>query len=280
MKKKGKNVTEKKWVLDLDYMHNLAVDIKASRSEKFIRDGISYALQFYDIINFGFNYERPFVRARVAESGQGFNSTSEIYYPPRHLTSVGRINEKGNPFLYLSLTTDVALAEIGAKEGDVVQISFFEPKDKSVRVGIIGEKYKASRGGGSFLPKGTTEILDNLVKKLEKEDRKKAMAYLYPDMFFDEIITNPQASQDDYIHSRTLARLLFEKQRSLDGIMYHSVASYSGLNIALPCDKADCLLGLTYTTLIKVKKAYSYGLFDVELLKKPKNILQDGTIIW
>ncbi|MFA0562749.1 RES domain-containing protein [Vibrio sp. 10N.222.51.C8] len=273
-------MTEQKWVLDLDYMHNLAVDIKASRSEKFIRDGISYVLQFYDIINFSFSYEKSFVRARVAENGQGFNNTSEIYYPPRHLTGVGRINEEGSPFLYLSLTTDVALAEIGAKEGDVVQISAFEPKDKPVCVGIIGEKYKASIGAGNFLPKEATEILANLVKKLEKEDKKKAMAYLYPDMFFDEVITNPNASQDDYIHSRLLARLMFEKQTSLDGIMYHSVASYSGLNIALPCDKADSLLGLAHTILIRVKKAYSYGLFDIELLKKPKNILQDGTIIW
>lgn len=274
------NVTEKKWVLDLDYMHNLAINIKASRSEKFIQDGIHYALQFYDIVNFDFNYERSFIRARVTESGQGFSSTSEIYYPPRDLTRVGRINEEGKPFLYLSLTTDIALAEIGAKEGDVVQVSAFKPKDKPVHVGIIGEKYKASRGGGNFLSNEVTETLANVVRKLEKEDRKKAMAYLYPDMFFDEIITNPQASQDDYIHSRTLARLMFEKQSSLDGIMYHSVASYGGLNIALPCDKADGLLALERTFLIKVKKAYSYGLYDIELLKKPKNILQDGSIIW
>ncbi|MHA7848252.1 RES domain-containing protein [Serratia sp. D1N4] len=273
-------MAETKLVLDLDYMHNLAMKIKASRSDSFVHDGLSYALRFYDIVNFVFNYERSFLRARVTEEGRGFSSTSEIYYPPRHLTRVGRVNEKGNPVLYLSLTVDVALAEIGAKEGDIVQISAFRPKDKPVRVGIIGEKYKASRGSGSFLTGELVEIVSNLVTKMEKEDRKKAMAYLYPDMFFDEIITNPRAYENEYIHSRILAKLIFEKQKTLDGILYHSVASYGGINVALPSYKADSLLGLEYTFLVKIKKAYSYGLFDIEIIGRPKNILKNGSVIW
>ncbi|HIF9175101.1 TPA: RES family NAD+ phosphorylase [Photobacterium damselae] len=273
-------MSETKLILDLDYMHDLAKNIKASNSEKDVHDGLKYALQFYDIINFEFKYGRSFLRARVAQDEQGFKSTSEIYYPPHHVANVGRVNDKGSPFLYLSLTMDVALAEVGAQEGDIVQISAFKPKSKPIRLGIIGEKYKASRGTSSFLPRETTEVLSSLVNKLEKEDRKKAMAYLYPDMFFDDLMTDKKASEFNYIHSRALARLMLDKQRTLDGLLYHSVASFGGTNVALPCDKADSLLGLEYTFLIKVKRAYDYGLYDVEVLKRPREIQQDGTIVW
>ncbi|MEC4727816.1 hypothetical protein HWQ46_19965 [Shewanella sp. D64] len=109
-----------KWILDLDYMHNLVQDIKASNSATFIYDGIKYALQFYDIINFEYKYENSYIRARMTKNEQAFTNTSEIYYPPLQFTNVGRVNEKGDPFLYLSLSLDIALAEIGAKEGDVV----------------------------------------------------------------------------------------------------------------------------------------------------------------
>lgn len=276
----GAYVSEEKFILDLDYMHDLAEKIKSSHSEEHVRDGLKYALQFYDIINFDFKYERSLVRARVADDENGFNNTSEIYYPPHHLTNVGRVNDKGAPVLYLSLTVDVALAEVGAKEGDIVQVSAFEPVNKPVRLGVIGEKYKASRGNNNFLPQDASDILLEVVKKLEKEDRKTAMAYLYPDMFFDDIMTDPNASQYSYIHSRTLAKLLFDKQKSLDGILYHSVACLGGTNIAIPSDKADSLLALSYTSLIKVKRKYAYGLFDIELLKSPRDIQKDGTIIW
>ncbi|MEC4727817.1 hypothetical protein HWQ46_19970 [Shewanella sp. D64] len=99
-------------------------------------------------------------------------------------------------------------------------------------------------------------------------------------MFFDEIITDPVASRFDYIHSRTLTKLLFEKHPSLDALMYHSIASYGGMNIALPYKKADELLALDYTSLVKVNKAFSYGIYDVDVLKTPKNIQHDGKIIW
>lgn len=273
-------MSDKKWILDLDYMHNLANEIKSSIAEKFIADSLAYALGFYDITNFEFSYERAFLRARITENGQPYTHTSEIYYPPPHKVKAGRINEEGAPFLYLSLTLDTALIEIGAQDGDIVQISAFRPKGRPIRVGVIGEKFRASRGLSGILTREASEILSNFVKKLEQEDRKKALAYLYPDLFFDEIFTEADAAKSDYLRSRILARLIFEKQKNLDGILYHSVASYGNKNIALPSRKADELLALEDTILLKVKKAYSYGLYDVEFLKAPRDILQNGEIIW
>ncbi|NRQ42822.1 RES family NAD+ phosphorylase [Rheinheimera sp. YQF-2] len=271
---------DKKWILDLDDIHNRANEIKNSKAENFISDGLEYVLRFYDIINFDFRYERAFLRARHVENGQPYTHTSEIYYPPPHRTKPGRLNEAGFPFLYLSLTLDTALTEIGAQTGDILQISAYRPKDRPIKVGVIGEKYRASRGASGFLPREVTKKLLDIVNELEREDRKKAFAYLYPDLFFDEILRDPEAKQSEYLHSRILTKLIFEKQKDLDGIAYHSVASYGNKNIALPACKADELLGLENTVLVKVKKSYSYGLHDVAFLKAPKDIRLNGDIIW
>lgn len=271
---------DKKWILDLDDMHNLANEIKAGKVEQFISDRLKYALQFYDVINFDFHYERAFLRARKLENGMPFAHMSEIYYPPPHKTKPARLNEPGFPFLYLSLTLDTALTEIGAQTGDILQISAYRPKGRAVKVGVIGEKFRASRGASGFLPRDVAVMLSNIVNKLEREDRKKALAYLYPDLFFDEILRDSEAAQSEYLHSRILAKLIFEKQKDLDGIVYHSVASYGNKNIALPACKADELLGLESTILLRVKKSYSYGLHDVEFIKAPVDIRQNGDIIW
>lgn len=273
-------MSEKKLLLDIDYIHNLASEIKNSKSEKFISDGLEYVLRFYDIVNFDFRYERAFLRARHLENGQPYTHTSEIYYPPPHRTKPGRLNEAGFPFLYLSLTLDTALTEIGAQTGDLLQISAYRPKGRPIKVGVIGEKFRASRGAGGLLTREAAETLSNVVNKLEREDRKKALAYLYPDLLFDEILRDAHAGQSEYLHSRILAKLIFEKLECLDGIVYHSVASYGNKNIALPSHKADDLLGLESTILLKVKKSYSYGLHDVEFLKAPTDIRQNGDIIW
>jgi hypothetical protein len=52
------------------------------------------------------------------------------------------------------------------------------------------------------------------------------------------------------------------------------------MNVAVPYRKADELLGLDYSCLVKIKKAYSYGIYDVDVLKHPKCIQHDGEIIW
>lgn len=269
-------------VLELDYMHSLAERIKASSDSQAIRNDIQYALDFYSIINFDFKYENPFFRARITNDGRPFTCTSEIYYPPHNVAKAGRLNENGSPALYLSLTCDVALAEVKAKEGDIVQVSAFRTKreNEGIRVALIGEKYKSVKGGNQFLSKEVADTYSDLVKRMSLDDRRMALAYLYSDMFFDEIITNPNAHEKNYIHSRIMADLIFNRNKYIDGIMYYSIASNNGMNIALPWEKADQHLALESTALIKIKKVYPYGLYDIEFIKKPKSFNKNGKIIW
>lgn len=274
-------MSRKKQILDLEYMHKLAETIKASDSENQVLSGLEYALRFYDIINFNFNYERSFIRARHTNNGTPWGSTSDLYYPPPNAVSAGRLNEAGSPCLYLSLTLDTALAEIKAKENDIVQVSMFAVKQGlNLRVGVVGEKFRVARGAGHFLQGDNALAITKLIRKLDSESRVKTMAFLYPDLFFDEILTDVNAASTKYLHSRMLAKLILEKQPSLDGILYHSVAHMGAKNIAVPARRADEILGFVDTLLVKVNKVYPYGMYDVEFVKSPKNILRSGEILW
>lgn len=269
-----------KEILHIDHMHKISKSIKFSKSEEFIEANLRFLLRFYDLINFELKYERAYLRARKSENGKPFPSTADIYYPPPNITGVGRLNEKGKPSLYLSMTIDTALIEIGAKDGDIVQISGFIPKDKPITLGLIGEHFKAIRGIGGFLDKEQSKCIADFSAKIERIDRKHALSYLFIDLFFDEILRDPEAKKNDYIHSRILSRLLFEKYPFIDGLMYHSVASFGCVNIALPQQKTDELLGLVNTILVKVNRAYPYGLYDVETIQTPNKITPNGDIIW
>lgn len=271
---------ESKKILDIEYIHEISDKIRKSKSESFVESSLAFLLSFYDLINFSFTYDTPFFRARKTDSGKAFTSTSDIYYPPKHLTSIGRLNEKGNPFLYLSLSLDTALTEIGAKDGDIIQVSGFMLKNKSLTLGVIGESFRSSRGTASILDRESATIISKFIKELSIKNRRLALSYLYADLFFDEIIRSKNAKETNYIHSRVLSRNIFKKYQNLDGLLYHSVASLASLNVALPSHKADASIGLVDTMLLKVIKSYPYGLYDIEFIKKPKNILINGDIIW
>ncbi|MDV6328543.1 RES domain-containing protein [Idiomarina sp. Sol25] len=274
-------MSREKKVLDIDAMHKLALYIKRSSCASEVTQGLEYALQFYDIINFNFIYDRAFLRARLTESGEPWKSTSEIYYPPGRSVKAGRVNDVGEPFLYMSLTLDTALSEINAKEGDIVQIGAYRTKEsKKLRVGMIGEKFRVARGSGHFLQGKNAEPITKLINKLDSQSKLLSRAYLYPDLFFDEILTDEDAAKSQYLHSRILANLILSKHKDIDGLFYHSVLNEGSKNIALPGHKADELLGLEHTVLVKVKKAYPYGLFLTELIKTPENILPNGDVIW
>mgnify|MGYP000583769907 CR=1 FL=1 len=178
------------------------------------------------------------------------------------------------------MTIDTALAEIDAKEGDIVQVSTYRPTSRPIRVGAIGEKLRASKGFIGFLPEEASQKLAALGNKMDQMGRKTSLSYLYPDYFFDSLLRDNTAKNKNYIYTRILSRLLFEKNPSIDSIVYHSVASFGSHNIAFPSKKADELLGLENTILIKIKKKYDYGLYDIELLKEPKEILNNGDIVW
>jgi hypothetical protein len=268
-------------VLHIDYAERLVNKIKHSESEDEVILHMKETIAHYELVNFSFNYSRPFVRARICDSGRGFNNTSEIYYPPTTLTTNGRANDKLNPCLYLSLKLETATLEIGAKEGDVVQVALFKTKnDQNIRLGMIGEKINAVKGVGKNISEHMANEINRIVNEMSMKDRVLAMSYVYLDGFFNELLTDHNACKNDYLFSRTTIRLLHEKYDFLDGFMYHSNSDRGAHNIVVPAKIADEKLGLVDTLLVRIKKVYDYGLIDYEIINTPTDIKSNGDITW
>lgn len=265
--------------MPLDQIEDLANQIKRSNDPKLIEDRLKKIVEQYDIVSFECKYSRPYFRARVVENSKPFSHVSELTYPPSNLVNEGRVNEKGDPFLYLSFNASTALAEIKAKEGDIVQISTFLPKSRPPRAIMIGEYDRISKSNISFLPK-LVPYVKKILDDLEKKGNFHLHCFLYPDLFFDEILRMPNASKTKYVHSRILARLLLRKSKNFEGIMYHSIANTGSYNLAMPADKADELLKFEHTILVKVNKVFSYSMFDYEPVLMPKGKTESGIIVW
>lgn len=268
-------------ILHIDYMHEMSELIMSSCDSTYVTEKLRFALDFSGIINFDLAYDSPLCRVRKLDEKQPFNHTSDIWYPPREFAKVGRLNEEGSPYLYVSVTLETALLEMKAQAGDHFQVGIYKfKKGKTPRMAVVGEKSRAIKGVGNSISPTLANEMIRIFTKLAEKDIILANSYRYADSFFDHIMRDPDARAKGYLHSRTLAKLIFEKHPSIDCFLYHSVASAGGQNIAMPCSKADELVGLLDTFVIRVNKVYPYGIYDIDFINRPKNIDDKGYIFW
>lgn len=265
--------------IPLDIIKKISLEIKERQNINNILALLQKITSYYDLINFKFD-EQKFIRARKCESANGFENISDIYYPPPHLTNNGRANDKNCPALYLSLTPFTALAEIDAKVGDFVQIGVFKPKDgTTLRLGLIGEILRTHRGGGCI----NSELqnhLNTFLNNISRENKPAAISYIFLDAVLDDIMTDANAIENDYTFSRTLTRVLLERNQQVDGLLYHSDKNKYAYNIALPSFVADEKIELARSIVVRIKDRFEYGLFDFDVEKEVRKINSSGRVEW
>ena len=146
----------------------------------------SYFFDSYDIVNVEFHYSNLLWRARKVESGKFYNYESELLAPPPNLIRAGRANEENKPMLYASLTSDTALSEINAEEGDVIQLISFKTNDSNrIRCAMFGEILNAHRGVTKISPE-LTSTFKNIMSKMPPKHIK---SYVFMDALVSEVMT-------------------------------------------------------------------------------------------
>jgi hypothetical protein len=178
---------------------------------------LSSLLVHYDVINWQLQYDWPIWRARKCKTAGGFDSINDLIYPPPDLiTRAGRLNDPHEPMLYGVFNKNTALEEVGAQEGDYIHlIGFRIKKNAHIQCCVIGEIDRVHRAGRSML---SDELGAHLLRILQELPYKAAMSFVFVDAFLSSLLRDPSASDNDYLFSRTLRRLLFAKQRALEAI--------------------------------------------------------------
>lgn len=264
--------------LPLALIDELSSSIPNSTNSEFIREKLNLILDHYQVINYEFQYNSAFWRARKCNDQNGFDNISELGPPPKHLTREGRLNEINDPILYTSTNKFSVLNEINAKEGDHIHtVAYMQRADHTICCATIGEITHINRWGSGLTSEAVGNLLNELMKNMPHDFGK---SFVFTDAFLSSLLKDENAKHANYIHSRILANLIFSRNPKLDAIAYSGVALESSRNYAIKPSSADRSLQMEASFVLKITKKYKYGMYDFQILKNAEGIEFDGKFIW
>lgn len=264
--------------LSLPHLDELSTAILASTNITFVREKLSFLLDYYQVINYEMKYDRALWRARRCPTDTGFERVGELNHPPSKHTVAGRLNEENVPVLYLSANLMSTFEEIGASQGDFLHVAAFEQlPNELLRCAMIGEITHVHRWGSGL----TSEMVGQLInKQLNQMPHDFGKSFVFTDAFLSSILKDRSARHTQYLHSRTLASLLFERNPGIDAIAYSGVASEASRNYAIKPMAAERTLQISASFVIKIIKKYKFGMYDFDVLRNAQGVESDGRIIW
>jgi RES domain len=266
-------------VFEIGFLQDFTRALRAEAEPSVVHTKLSFLLAHYDVINWQLKYDWPIWRARRCSTAAGFESINDVIYPLPHRTPAGRLNDPHEPMLYGVFNKNTCLEEVGAEEGDFIHLVGFRlKKNTQMRCCVIGEIDRVHRSGRTML---SEELGAHLLRIIQEElPYEAAISFVFIDAFLSSLLRDPLAERTGYLHSRTVRKLLFQKQPDLEAICYSSVKMEGALNIAITPEAANNRLDLAGTSVIRIDRKFDYGLFDFSLVRNAADIRHDRHIIW
>ncbi|AXD28652.1 RES domain-containing protein [Salmonella enterica] len=251
---------------------NICRKIRNSGDRDFITKGFRFLLSqlpmgFHDVT------EATLWRARKTDEAhpEGFDYIKDVICPPAQSAKTGRLNNKGMPVLYASISNHGCLAEIGAVPGDKVQVSAFDLKpEQKLHCGFVGDIVKAH--------KWNSEDFTLVQKTLEPFTEEQKTSIFLIDSFIAEILADNYANINEYLHTTTLADVIRNGKNKLDAIVYPGVESVGAKNYAI---HADSLIKFNIPDiyLLEIKNKHPYGFYEWTVLRQ-RDHYDGDMIIW
>lgn len=269
---------EKRRLPPIDWLQDRANEVMLQRDERAVEEGLRAILRYYEPLNYTLGYGAPLWRGRKCQTDKGFNSLFDVHYPPAGSTGFGRVNDGGSPLLYVSFTQLTALTEIRAEPGDIVHVVGYRTRsDKPIRCFTLGEFANVHFRGQGHLPSDVSERINRILLKMDFEP---GLSFVFLDAFLASVMADQNMESMNYIHSRTLARLLFEKYPDISGVHYPSVARGGAMNLAVKPNIADDALGFMGTSVIAIDEKFDFGLYRFSVVRCATEFDADLTIKW
>ncbi|MDP2715923.1 RES family NAD+ phosphorylase [Rheinheimera sp.] len=221
------------------------------------------------------SHHQVWYRARVCENGEIFHNVDQMIYPKNGSPSFNRASFPNTKVLYAGWNSRLALEEIGAKAGDLVQLIRLRVKSPvEFPCAIIGEYQAIFNSGRSIINSEKSELA-------VEESLKMHPAYVLAQAFVDSAIAEIFRSDPiakDYFVSATIAEdFILDKAQ---GLMYPSVRTAHCVNLAVRAEDFDKNFEVLDTMVSKVAGYHGYGLYALEPLAQTCEISADGSFIW
>jgi hypothetical protein len=231
------------------------------------------------LLNLNFGRGSIFWRGRKSVSADGYSNISELFYPKVNFAKIGRLNEQGEPMLYLASRKFTVLTEINAQPGDYVHIIGYRiRRNQATKIGLIGDLFHVYRTGLSMILPEVGETLKNHV--LSSFEYEIGRSIIYVDAYLASVLRNPNAASYNYLYTRILGKLLFNKIDEVKSIFYPSVVQEGGMNLAMTPAIADDVLEVVSSSIISVLDKLEFGMYEFAYTKNCVDIRNDGSFIW
>lgn len=261
--------------MTLDECDSLFSTIRSGSSDAAIRGAIRALFSAYPILSFSLERGSIYWRGRYANAA-GFKRGEDLGAPPPHLTRINRLNEHGQPRLYVATQIETVLAELNAQPGDYIHLAGFRMlTDAEVRFATFGDYFHVHKRGYLRLvgrdPGGS-------IRKSLNENYDEGQRTIYIDALLSEILADPLAWANGYRTTRILARETMKKV-PVDGFFYPSVRDSAGMNLVVSARAASEKMHMVASRLIRLAKARDFNFHEYDVLAEATGLSDDGDLI-
>ncbi|EAS0132480.1 hypothetical protein E7V31_06910 [Salmonella enterica] len=264
-----------KTLLPLQEVNKLATLILESNDAEALRPLINDVRKNIAILILQHSTGSILWRARKCnDTPNGFDCIDDIMQPPAKFTPNNRLNNAGEPILYLSTGTHAVLSECHAEIDDIFHITGLKFREnKLLTYGSIGEISRYYKWQNST----HAEVLDELIAET---DPLSIDSLIFTDTFLASLLSDKNARKRDYLHTRILADLLF-KNNNIDAISYPGVESEQQQNFAIKPEVANDIFEITDTFVLKITEKYLCGMYGFEIIRKAETIdHKNRLVVW
>jgi len=251
--------------------------IKSTTDPEVIASGFRELFDFYPLLNYSIGRGSIFWRGQKSTS-EGFLSADRLHCPPPELTSVGRLNNKGESCLYAATRKTTVFRELEAKEGDYIHmVGLRMLPEKQIRLIAIGEFFHVHNTGYTrSLGRDPDQVLSRIQNSWGKE---LATKILYVDAFLSELLADKEARGNEYLKTRILASTAYEKSGAV-GMFYPSVQDHVGMNLSILPESFYSNMHIVCSQIIKINRVHSYGFYDYEITEHCEKINESNCFVW
>ncbi|MDB5935744.1 MAG: hypothetical protein JWQ01_3088 [Massilia sp.] len=212
---------------------------------------------------------------RIVSSGpEGHSNIKRALYHEGGAPAFGRANFPGDKVVYASDNEKVCFDEMGASVGDHFHLVRFavnpELEPKALVLGVISSFYHSAHAYYAGA------LLDPALMNACRADSVGFKKSAFVESVISEMYRRPYKRPYEYKVTALFNRLLAER----GGIIYPSVESSHGINIALPASIFDQSCEILSTHVLRIDSSANYGFYEFTMLKHSHDIAKDGTIEW